>query len=496
MKSDRRDLDYEPVTRTRVTSRGEVTGSSFEPIKPRLVPSEVTAKEFQPPGEESKTNRTTQQDEGHAPEIKIADQIWKTRRGHGITFVILFLYTTLAFFRPYELSPALAWTAWLPFSVAVIMLAVFIPTQFALEGKLTARPREVSLLGMLCVVALVSIPLAISPQNSWTTFTSLLLKIVIVFTIMINVIRTERRLKIMLLLAISAALLMSASALTNTSAVGELSARARVAINNNMFGEPNGMALYLVTMMPIVIAWLMIARSFLIKAILGVCTFLMMAGVFATFSRGGFLGLTCAGLMLGWKLGRRHRLMLVIGIVLVVVASVVLVPSGYENRLASIVDPTLDTVGSFSSRQAVLIRSITIALKRPIWGVGIGNFPLFSIHSQGTHNTYTQLASEMGFLALVIYLAFLWHAFKRLRNVERETLTQGGKSRFYYLAVGFQASLAGFAVSTFFLHFAYEPNIYFLVACIVCFHEIYKASIPPEERAGSKPEPAIKASPT
>jgi O-antigen ligase len=487
MKSDRSDFDYEPVTRTRGTSRDEVTGVSFESIKPRLIPSEGTSKEFLPAGEESKTNRSTQQGERPTRKITVTDQIWNSRRGHGITFVILFLYTTLAYFRPYELSPALAWTAWLPFSVAVFMLAVFVPTQFALEGNLTARPREVNLLGMLCLVALFSIPLAISPQNSWNTFTSLLLKIVIVFAVMINVIRTERRLKGMLLLAIAAALVMSASALSNTSAAADLSARAKVDIHNNMFGEPNGMALYLVTMMPIVIAWLMIARSFLIKAVLGVCTLLMMAGVFATLSRGGFLGLTCAGLMLAWKLGRRHRLMLVIGTILIVVASVALVPSGYENRLASIFDPTLDTVGSFSSRQAVLIRSISIALKRPIWGVGIGNFPLFSIHSQGTHNTYTQLASEMGLLALGLYLAFVWQAFKRLRNVERETLTQGGTSRFYYLAVGFQASLAGYLVSTFFLHFAYEPNLYFLVACIVCFHEIYKAStIPPEERSWFK----------
>lgn len=46
MKSDRRDFDYEPVTLGRGTPRSDVTGSSFEVIKPRLVSAEPTPKEF------------------------------------------------------------------------------------------------------------------------------------------------------------------------------------------------------------------------------------------------------------------------------------------------------------------------------------------------------------------------------------------------------------------------------------------------------------------
>jgi O-antigen ligase len=482
MKSDRDSFDYEPVTRSTGARKNQTTGASGDLSKAKLpITDRAAIKEAFPVREDSKSSHNNSPPGQPTRKVKGADQIWAGRRGHGLSFAALFLYTTLAYFRPYELSPSLAWTAWLPFSLAIVMLAIFIPTQLVLESNLTARPQEINLVGLLCLVALVSIPLAISPYNSWKTFTSVLLKIVIVFVVMINVLRTERRLNGMLFLAIVAALLMSASALTNMSEAGDIGARAKVNINNNMFGEPNGMALYLLTMMPIVIAWLMISRSLLKKIFWGACAFLMMAGVFATFSRGGFLGLMSAGVFLAWKLGRRHRLILAIGTMLVVIASVILIPSGYVNRLASIFDPTLDLVGSSSSRQALLIRSIAIALKRPIWGVGIGNFPLVSIHSQGTHNTYTQLASEMGILALVIYLAFVWVAFKRLRKVERETFAQGRKSRFYFLAIGLQASLVGYLVSSFFLHFAYEPNVYFLVACVVCFHELYKVSTKPLE---------------
>jgi len=46
----------------------------------------------------------------------------------------------------------------------------------------------------------------------------------------------------------------------------------------------------------------------------------MIAGVFATFSRGGFLGLVAAGVLLAWKLGRRNRFAIV-GIVVVAVVA-------------------------------------------------------------------------------------------------------------------------------------------------------------------------------
>jgi hypothetical protein len=62
------------------------------------------------------------------------NEIWSTRRGHVLTFVALFLYTAIALFRPYELSPALAWTITLPYWMAIGMLVIFIPSQFAAEG--------------------------------------------------------------------------------------------------------------------------------------------------------------------------------------------------------------------------------------------------------------------------------------------------------------------------------------------------------------------------
>lgn len=65
------------------------------------------------PGE-SKSNDSKLQLKQPARGVKGANQIWTSRRGHGLSFAALLLRTALAYFRPYELSPSLAGTAWLP----------------------------------------------------------------------------------------------------------------------------------------------------------------------------------------------------------------------------------------------------------------------------------------------------------------------------------------------------------------------------------------------
>jgi hypothetical protein len=69
---------------------------------------------------------------------------------------------------------------------------------------------------------------------------------------------------------------------------------------------------------------------------------------------------------------------------------------------------------------------------------------------------------------------FMVIPYKRLGHIERETLNEKRHSRFYYLAIGLQASLAGYMVCSFFLSVAYDWYIYFLVGYAVCFRRIYQ----------------------
>ena len=114
-----------------------------------------------------------------------------------------------------------------------------------------------------------------------------------------------------------------------------------------------------------------------------------------------------------------------------------------------------------------------VALRYPIFGVGLGNFHHKSAQELGTHNAYTQVAAETGIAAMVLYIIFMVHPLRKLRMIERELYERNEVSRFYYLAIGLQASLVGYMVASFFAAVAYQWYIYYLVAYAIALRRIY-----------------------
>ncbi|HEX8853160.1 MAG TPA: O-antigen ligase family protein, partial [Pyrinomonadaceae bacterium] len=396
------------------------------------------------------------------------------KRGHAISYAGLFLFTTFLYFRPYELIPALSPLSSGAYYIALFTLAVFIPTQLAVEGTLSVRPREVTLVLLLTLFALLSLPLAINPGEGWEAFVEYL-KVVSMFVVMVNVVRTERRLKMLLLLVLAASLMVSAAAINDYRAGNLTVSGTRVGgIVGGMFGNPNDLALHLSMMIPIAFGLMLSTRGALKKLVYVGGALLMGAALVVTFSRGGFLGMSAASFVLAWKLGRRNRIAVVAATLVVVALFLVLAPGEYAGRLATIVGQA-DATGSSGARQALLIRSIETTVKNPLLGVGMGNFHTVSLHEQVSHNAYTQVGAEMGVAAMLIYTLFVLSPFRRLRRIERETVAAHKGSRDYYLAVGFQASVVGYMVSSFFGSVAYLWYIYYLVGYAYCFARLYEA---------------------
>jgi len=65
-----------------------------------------------------------------------------------------------------------------------------------MEGKITFRPKEINLALMLLVAALLSVPLALQRTLAWSSWVEYL-KVIVMFIVMVNVVRTEKRLKVM-----------------------------------------------------------------------------------------------------------------------------------------------------------------------------------------------------------------------------------------------------------------------------------------------------------
>jgi O-antigen ligase len=405
------------------------------------------------------------------------------RRGHTISYVGLFLFTVVLYFRPYELFSALSSLDKLAYWLAIATMIIFIPSQLVLEGNLTATPRPVKLVLFITFAGLLSMVTAINRQEAWDEFNDVFIKAVLMFIVMINVVRTDRRLRLLLYVTLGVTFLLSFNALSDYR-TGNFSVEGyRIkGLLGGMFGNPNDLALHFVTMTPLAITMIVIVRNWLVKIVFLITTILIVAGNVVTYSRGGFLGLLVVSLVLAWKLGRRHRVMLAIVAPIVLAAFIALAPGNYGRRLASIFIPGLDTMGSASSRQEILNRSIIVSLRNPISGIGMGNFHTVSLHETVTHNAFTQISAEMGLAALIAYMMFLTGPILRLRRIERNTFERPEERRYYYLAVGLQASLIGYMVSAFFAAVAYQWYAYYLVAFGVCLYRMYDS----DHAAGQK----------
>ncbi len=475
-------LDYEPVTR-RGTADARANENEFPSIPDFDLPEPPFLPESTTPKSQSK-NSYAPQNRARSSKYANSDS-WIIKRGHALTYLGIFLFTFVLYFRPYELVSFLSSFSSMAMVLALMTLAIYIPSQLALEGNLTARPREVNLLLLLTLTALLSMPTAIDPAEAWATFNDTFIKAVLMFIVMVNVMRTEWRLKGLIWLSLGVGCFLSLSALDNYRAGNFTVEGYRVEGNiGGMFGNPNDMALHLVTMIPLAVALMLGTRKIPAKFLYAACAALMVAGTVVTFSRGGFLGLVAAGMVLAWKLGRRNRFIVSFVAIVIMVLFFSLAPGSYGTRVLSLFDSNLDAVGSSSARRELLIRSAIVALRYPLFGVGMGNFHYKSIGEQVSHNAYTEVASEMGMAALALYVLFIITPLKRLRQIERETNDDPKRSRYYFLTVGVQSSLIAFMVGSFFASVAYQWYVYYLVAYAICLRRIYDAEFPTADESG------------
>ena len=88
-----------------------------------------------------------------------------------------------------------------------------------------------------------------------------------------------------------------------------------------------------------------------------------------------------------------------------------------KERIKSIID-----FGETSNAQRIEIWEKTLASikERPLLGVGIGNYPVVLAQDirlakagSSAHNLYLHIAAEMGILAGIIFIWFLWLLFKK-----------------------------------------------------------------------------------
>lgn len=474
-----------------------------EPIPPgETVPAEVFVAETKSAAPEAETKSAAPEKEltyaekvKHKREAKktqkdldlLTNDRWLARNGHTMSYIGLYLFSILVLYRPYELVDGLSFLKATAFYFALATLLIYLPTQFTVEGTLTVLSTEVKCILVLSLLALVTMPISKDPGTAWQTFNDTFSKAAVMFIVMVNVLRTRRRLMGVMWISLSVGLYLSYTAL-DMYWRGELNTEGyRVSVGvGGLFSNPNDLSLHLVMMMPLALCLALASKSKIMRWGYLLMTALFVGANTVTFSRGGFLGLMAVSGVLVWKLARKNRLNVSLASIVFGGLFILLAPGNYGVRILSIFGLAADPVGSSDQRRELLERSIVVSLRNP-WGIGIGCFPIVGVRNLVTHNAYTQVSAELGLLGLAAYMVFMISPFRKLGAIERALFAKDRQDWFYYLSIGLQASIVGYMVSSFFVSVAYNWFIYYLIAYAVAFRRIYQIENNLHEEVKAKP---------
>jgi O-antigen ligase len=435
------------------------------------------------------------------------------RSSHRLAFAGLFLFTLLLYIRPNEMFPEVLGTFPLSKIVAVIALLAYLGTKLGRGQRLTIMPLELKMFGAIALLGVLFAPFAVAPQDSVDVLLDQFIKVLIIFVLMINVITTRERLRSIMSLVVICGTIMAALAIKSYLAgeftviekkyVGVVGLRIIGAVGG-IFGNPNDLATSLNMLLPLAVALALISSG-MKRAIFFACSAVLAAGVIVTFSRGGFLGLVAMGAVLLWKVGRQNRAVTALAFAVMFGVFVLAMPGGYGGRITSMFQIGEDPTGSSQARRDLLERAASVAIHHPIVGVGMGNFHIYSIHEQVAHNSYIEIAAELGLAGLAAYLVLILAPLRSLRKIERETAPPESRGtardkgidrtrEIYYLSIAVQAALVAYLICSFFGSIEYQWFLYYPVAYAVALRGIHAAEQPVSVPATHTPVAAIHES--
>lgn len=219
---------------------------------------------------------------------------------------------------------------------------------------------------------------------------------------------------------------------------------------------------------PLVLFWALSEKQKLKQGILWSLVFLLTIGVIFTKSRGGFLGLVSVGVCVIYF--SRSKMKTTLIVVLLLLLALPFAGEEYLERISSI-SSGISGSRSSSDRFLGLVNGISMMMKRPLLGVGIGCFArarsIYFNYYFYSHNLYGELLGELG-LASAAWFIWVFLMF-RSANRLKKLLDENNDRHVFYRSIltGVQSGLFVRLVLGNFSHCAFIWFWFFMAALVV-----------------------------
>jgi len=187
----------------------------------------------------------------------------------------------------------------------------------------------------------------------------------------------------------------------------------------------------------------------------------------------------------------KQRMKMALAAIPLLIVAVVFIPQSSSQRLLLMFrssstpvasDSEASALASQSQREELIKKSVTLTLQHPVFGVGMGQFVVAVMGEAakkgewaaalGTHNSYTQVSSECGILALVCYVAVICFCFQRSYRLYQLAAGQPKFRQIEGLAFSLLIGTLVYAVATFFFHIAYSGLLPMLSGEVMALYTI------------------------
>jgi O-antigen ligase len=331
----------------------------------------------------------------------------------------------------------------------------------------------------LFALAIATIPLSVWPGGSFAHVTNVYVKVVILFLITVHVVRSARD-------AHRVIWALLAAVLTLELRLRPWGGPERATVS--AMYDANDLAFVMICSLPLAASLFTTEKGGLRRAVAGLVALLAVLSIVRSGSRGGFLGLTAIGtvllIRLPWRPGARAALVVGSLVIFGLFAS-----EAYWTRISTIwggeagVTNQYDAGGITAARWNIWKTALLLFLNNPLIGVGAGAFTVAEGYSHGgagkwstAHNSFLQIAAELGVGGLILFVVVLYHALASCREVARWEGHSPGQPALQPLARGLEIGLYSYLVTGFALSQAYSALLYLLLGLAVALKRICSAS--------------------
>ncbi len=345
--------------------------------------------------------------------------------------------------------------------------------------------REMNYFYAFSVLIIICVPFAIDRALAFNVLTSHYLKIFIIFFMVVLTIRSNIDFLRLISMIIASGCFISLLTIRNKIYGLHLVEQTRVTLGGlpeGVLSDPNDLALILLFPLSFSISLFVTPTGSFFNRLVGfVSTFLLIAAVVATESRGGLYGVVAVLIYFISIKVKSKRMLFVVALIL----GVFFYQVAHIGSRITTQSPEGQIDESAQIRLDAWKAAMNMAIHHPLFGVGPGgfmdNFQTYSWaednHPRAVHSLWFGVMAETGFLGFFVFLGCAYMALESVRYNQRmvnslDPVRYPVTSLYSFIARGLYGGLIGFFVSSSFLSSLYSWSFYMFFALSIAFTRI------------------------